>query len=91
MQGRTQLVRAQDVTSTTEIADHYPNVNAGKLIHTAVMQRVGADRIISADTTSTGRKALSGFKDYLILTTYLNHATRSVLQIGETAPQSEES
>ena len=28
-----------------------------------------------------------GFKDYIMHVTYLNHATRSVLQVGETLPQ----
>ena len=27
-----------------------------------------------------------GFKDYIMHVTYLNHATRSVLQVGETLP-----
>ena len=50
MRGRIEPVHAEDVTLAAELADLHPGVSARDLVHAAVMQRLGADRIISADT-----------------------------------------
>ena len=50
MTGRIEPVHAEDVLSASELADRHPGVSARDLVHTAVMQRLGASRIISADT-----------------------------------------
>ena len=50
MLGRIEPVHAEDVTLAAELADRYAGVSARDLVHAAVMQRLGADRIISADT-----------------------------------------
>ena len=50
MNGRVEPVHAEDVLSASELAGRYPGVSARDLVHTAVMQRLGAGRIISADT-----------------------------------------
>ena len=50
MKGRVEPVHAEDVLSASELAGRYPGVSARDLVHTAVMQRLGAGRIISADT-----------------------------------------
>ncbi len=50
MSGRIEPVHAEDVLSASELADRHPGVSAHDLVHTAVMQRLGTNRIISADT-----------------------------------------
>ena len=50
MNGRIEPVHAEDVILATELADLHPGVSARDLVHAAVMQRLKADRIISADT-----------------------------------------
>ena len=50
MRGRIEPVHAEDVTLAAELADRHPGVSARDLVHAAVMQRLGAGRIISADT-----------------------------------------
>ena len=50
MRGRIEPVHGEDVTLAAELADRYPGVSARDLVHAAVMQRLGVDRIISADT-----------------------------------------
>jgi predicted nucleic acid-binding protein len=50
MRGRIQPVHAEDVTLAAELADQNPEVSARDLVHAAVMQRLGVERIISADT-----------------------------------------
>ena len=50
MNGRVEPVHAEDVLSASELADSHPGVSARDLVHAAVMQRLGAGRIISADT-----------------------------------------
>ena len=50
MQGRIEPVYADDILLAARLADHHPNVSTRDLVHAAVMQRLGADRIISADT-----------------------------------------
>ena len=50
MSGRVEPVHAEDVTLAAELADRHPGVSARDLVHAAVMQRLGADHIISADT-----------------------------------------
>ena len=50
MRGRIEPVHGEDVTLAAELADRHPGVSARDLVHAAVMQRLGVDRIISADT-----------------------------------------
>ncbi len=50
MRGRIEPVHAEDVTLAVELADRPPVVSARDLVHAAVMQRLGADCVISADT-----------------------------------------
>ncbi|MDE2822988.1 MAG: type II toxin-antitoxin system VapC family toxin [Chloroflexota bacterium] len=50
MQGRIEPVHSEDILDASKLADRHPTVSARDLVHAAVMQRVGADRIISADT-----------------------------------------
>ena len=50
MRGRIEPVHGQDVILAAELADRYTGVSARDLVHAAVMQRLGVDRIISADT-----------------------------------------
>ena len=50
MRGRIEPVHGDDVTLAAELADRHPGVSARDLVHAAVMQRLGVDRIISADT-----------------------------------------
>ena len=50
MYGRIEPVHAEDVLSASQLADSHPNVSARDLVHAAVMQRLGANRIVSADT-----------------------------------------
>ena len=50
MHGRIEPVHAEDILSASQLADRYPDVSARDLVHAAVMQRLGTNRIISADT-----------------------------------------
>ena len=50
LDGRIEPVHAEDVLAAAELAGRHPDVSARDLVHTAVMQRLGASRIISADT-----------------------------------------
>ena len=50
MQGRIEPVHSEDIIAALELADRHPGVSARDLVHAAVMQRMGTDRIISADT-----------------------------------------
>ena len=50
LHGRIEPVHAVDVLAAAELADRHPDVSSRDLVHTAVMQRLGASRIISADT-----------------------------------------
>ena len=50
LHGRIEPVHAEDVLAAAELADRHPGVSARDLVHTAVMQRLGAGRVISADT-----------------------------------------
>ena len=50
LHGRIEPVHAEDVLAAAELADSHPGVSARDLVHGAVMQRLGASRIISADT-----------------------------------------
>ena len=50
LHGRIEPVYAEDVLAAAELADRHPDVSARDLVHTAVMMRLGASRIISADT-----------------------------------------
>ena len=50
MHDRIEPVRERDIHLATRLADRHPDVSARDLVHAAVMQRLGADRIISADS-----------------------------------------
>ena len=50
LHSRIEPVGAEDVLAAAELADRHPDVSTRDLVHTAVMQRLGASRIISADT-----------------------------------------
>ena len=50
MRGRVEPVHGEDVILATELADRHPGVSARDLVHTALMQRLGVVRVISADT-----------------------------------------
>jgi predicted nucleic acid-binding protein len=50
MAHRIKPMLAQDVTLAANLADRYPSLSSRDLIHTAVMMRVGARYIVSADT-----------------------------------------
>ena len=50
LRGRVEPVHAEDVLEAAALAARHPDVSARDLVHTAVMQRLGASRIISADT-----------------------------------------
>ena len=50
LHGRIEPVLADDVLAAAELADRHSDVSARDLVHKAVMQRLGASRIISADT-----------------------------------------
>ena len=49
MHGRIEPVYEEDIHVAARLADHYPRISARDLVHAASMQRLGADRIISAD------------------------------------------
>ena len=49
MQDRIEPVYEEDVHLAGSLADRHPEVSARDLVHTAVMQRLGVDRIISSD------------------------------------------
>ena len=50
MHGRIEPVYDEDILLAARLADSHTGISARDLLHTAVMQRLGADRIISADT-----------------------------------------
>ena len=54
MRGRIEPVHAEDVILASELADRHPGVSARDLVHSAVMQRLEVERIISADTDFDG-------------------------------------
>ncbi len=49
MRGRIEVVRAEDVMDAAGSAATYPNVPARDLLHFAVMTRIGATRVVTAD------------------------------------------
>jgi len=49
MAGRIEPMLAEDVELAGRLADRYNRLSARDLIHVAVMQRVGATHIVSAD------------------------------------------
>ena len=50
MHDRIEPVHAADIQLAARLADRHPGISARDLVHAAVMQRVGAERIISVDT-----------------------------------------
>ncbi len=49
MHDRIELVHERDIHLAARLADNHPGISARDLVHTAVMRRLGVDRIISAD------------------------------------------
>ena len=49
LHGRIEPVVAADVLAAADMADRHRDVSARDLVHTAVMRRLGASQIISAD------------------------------------------
>ena len=49
MQDRIEPVYEEDIHLAARLADRHPGISARDLVHAAVMQRLGADKIISAD------------------------------------------
>jgi len=49
MRDRIEPVAATDILEAAKLADHHPGISARDLVHAAVMRRLGADHIISAD------------------------------------------
>jgi predicted nucleic acid-binding protein len=49
LRGRIVEVTDQDVLEAAISADQYPGMNSRDLVHAAVMRRVGADSVVSAD------------------------------------------
>jgi predicted nucleic acid-binding protein len=50
MHDRVEPVYAEDVLQAGMLANDHPGVSARDLVHWAVMQRAGTERIITADT-----------------------------------------
>ena len=50
MRDRIEPVTATDIGEAARLADHHLGISARDLVHAAVMQRLGANRIITADT-----------------------------------------
>lgn len=50
MNGRIEPVYVDDILLAARLADSHAGISARDLLHAAVMQRLGADRIISADS-----------------------------------------
>lgn len=50
MHDRIEPIYEEDIILAARLADHHPQVSTRDLVHAAVMQRLGAERIISADT-----------------------------------------
>ena len=50
MQDRIEPVYAGDILSGADLADRHPGISARDLVHAAVMRRLGAEHVISADT-----------------------------------------
>ena len=57
MRGRVEPVYAEDVVLAPDLGDG-ANINARDLLHAAVMQRVGATRIVSADRGFDGLQGI---------------------------------
>ena len=49
MYGRIEPVYESDIRLAAKFADNHPGAGARVLLHSAVMQRLGVDRIVSAD------------------------------------------
>jgi predicted nucleic acid-binding protein len=50
MNGRIESLEPRDVSNAATLADFYPRLSARDLVHLAVMQRLGCDRIVTADS-----------------------------------------
>ncbi|MBI3186147.1 MAG: type II toxin-antitoxin system VapC family toxin [Myxococcales bacterium] len=49
MRDRIEAVLTEDVAHAVNLVESFPHLSARDLVHLAVMTRVGADRIVSAD------------------------------------------
>lgn len=50
MHDRIEPIYEEDILLAGNLADYHPHVSTRDLVHAAVMKRLGADRVISADT-----------------------------------------
>ena len=50
MHDRIEPVYEEDIHLSARLADSLPRISARDLVHAAVMQRLGADQIVSTDT-----------------------------------------
>ena len=50
MHDRIEPVVADDLSLAVRLADRHPGISTRDLVHAAVMQRLGTDRIVSSDT-----------------------------------------
>ena len=49
MHGRIEPVYAKDIHAAAKLADRHAGISPRDLVHAAVMERLGTDRIVSAD------------------------------------------
>ena len=49
MHGRIEPVYEEDIHAAAKLADRHAGIGARDLVHAAVMERLGTDRIVSAD------------------------------------------
>jgi predicted nucleic acid-binding protein len=58
MRSRIEPVFTRDVERAASLADEHAEFEARDLVHVAVMERVGATAIVTADTTFDGLKGI---------------------------------
>jgi hypothetical protein len=58
MEDRIEPMLDRDVIHAAELLDATPRLSARDLVHVAVMERVGATAIVTADTTFDGLKGI---------------------------------
>ena len=50
MHSRIEPIHGEDVQLAASLADHHPRMSSRDLLHAAVMQRLGSNRVVTADT-----------------------------------------
>ena len=66
MRGRVEPMTALDVERAAVLADSQPRLSARDLIHVAVMQRVGTNRIVTADAGFDGVDSIERLDPMLV-------------------------